>query len=197
MNYKLVIGVVLSLALVLCIAISVYIYKISEFSDTKVERMTQVALDRITDECTNETHEFAMVSTQEKKVSPNAVIIKKTNYKRCGNCIKTYENVPQNIVNMRENELSKVYPEWEIESFSNNEIVLKKEDDDICNEHYEICDEEGEVVVYHIDKNNIKTVFEKTGIMLEYLPKQDIERIKKGIFVHGKDVLNKMLENLE
>ena len=42
-----------------------------------------------------------------------------------------------------------------------------------------------------------KNLYEKTDIYTEYLPSQDIERLKKGIYVYTVKDLNSELENLE
>ena len=197
MNYKLIIGIVLALTLIVCAGISVYIYKINELSYTKIEKVTQVAVEKVTDECTKEAEELAMVNSIEKKVSPNAAFIMKTEYKGCGNVIKKQETAPPFTVNLSQNDLQKMYENWKIESFSNNEVVFSKIEEGICKEHYEIGEEEGQIVVYQLDESNNKKVFERTEIIVEYLPEADKAKIEKGIYVHGIDNLNRLIENFE
>lgn len=197
MNHKLAVGIILALIFIVCIGIGNYIYKINELSNTKTEQITEVASEKITDECTEETKEFALVNAAEKKVSPNAIFIFKIVYAKCGHTIKQYDKVPEAMVNKTENEIKEIYNDWEIEGFSNSEIVLKKKQDGICDEHYILREEEEQIVIYQLDEDNNEKVFERTGIITKYLPEEDRENIKKGVFVYGKEALNKLLEDFE
>lgn len=60
-----------------------------------------------------------------------------------------------------------------------------------------INDEDGVVVIYRLDEEYNKILYEKTDIYTEYLPAQDINRLKEGIYVYTVSDLNSELENLE
>ena len=81
--------------------------------------------------------------------------------------------------------------------FSKDEVVLYKLADGLCGEHFVINDENGVVVVYRLDEEYNKSLYEKTDIYTEYLPDQDINRLKEGIYVYTVSDLNSELENLE
>ena len=197
MNRKIAIGIILALTFIVCIGIGIYIYKINELSDTKIEHVTEIAKDKVTDECTEEAEELIAANSIEKKVSPNAVFIMKKEYKKCGHTTKKYEMAPQFTVNLNQEELQKIYENWKIESFSNNEVVMKKIEEGICDEHYVLKDEEGQIAIYQLDENNAEKIIERTGIIVRYLPEEDKANIKKGIFVNGNEALNRLIENFE
>ena len=182
---------------IVCMGIGIYIHKINELSNTKIEQITEVSNEKITDECTEEALELAEVNATERKVSPNAVFIYKIEYEKCGHTKKEYDMAPQITVNRNENEIKEMYPGWELEGFSNNEIVLKKKEEGICDEHYVIRDEEGQIVIYQLDEENNEKVLERTGIITQYLPDADRENVEKGVFVNGHEALNRLLEDFE
>ena len=197
MRKKTIIGILLFLTFIVCIAIGVYIYKIMNISDISVDDSTGISKLKITDECTKESEELALVNSIEKKLSPNATFIMKTEYTKCGHTTKKYETAPPFTVNLTQKDLEKMYENWKIESFSNKEVVMKKIVDGVCDEHFLIKNSGGEIVVYQIDENNHENLLNKTGIMIRYLPYTDRDKIEKGIRVNGREALNKLLENYE
>ena len=82
-------------------------------------------------------------SVNDIKVSPNASIILKKHYKNCGHTTKDYAAVPEELVNKTEEEVKNIYSDWRLQGFSPNEIVLYKEVDGICNEHYLVKEIDG------------------------------------------------------
>ncbi len=197
MNHKLITGIILLLIFIVCIGIGVYIFKINELSNTKIEHIAEIAQEKVTDECVKEAEEIAEVNSIEKKVSPNAIFIMKKEFKKCGHSTKKYEPAPPYAVNLTEGELKKMYENWEIESFSNNEVVMKKIEDGICGEHFVLRDAEGQIVIYQLDEDNNEKLLKRTGIIVRYLPDEDKSNIEKGIFVNGNEALNRLLENYE
>lgn len=135
--------------------------------------------------------------TNEEKISPNAMLILKRKYKECGHIIKEYKRITDDLVNLTEKELIEKSKEWEIEEFSNMEVVLIKEVEGVCNEHYVLREKDGVIAVYKIDKDTKEELEELTGISIEYLTENDKMEIQQGIMVYGKEELNSILENYE
>ena len=136
-------------------------------------------------------------TAQKKKVSPKAVFVIKRIYDECGHTTKNYLTAPDDAINKTEKEIKEIYKDWEIESFTNNEIVMTKHENGSCFEHYVLRDEDGQIVVYRIDEENQEKIYERTGILTKYLPQTDKIQIQNGIFVNGKDALNRLLEDYE
>jgi hypothetical protein len=78
-------------------------------------------------------------------------------------------------------------------SFSKDRLVIRKSYDisKVKYRYYLITDEE-QVIVYYGDK---KTVYEKTGIMVDTLSKSERKELKKGIPVKDEEELYGILEN--
>ena len=75
--------------------------------------------------------------------------------------------------------------------------MLYKEVNEFCNEHYMLKEKDGNIAVFKLDENNKQIFLEKTEIATEYLPKEDLENIEKGILIYTKKELNKRLEDFE
>ena len=93
--------------------------------------------------------------------------------------------------------MQKQYPDWKIEKFSSNEVVLYKEKNGYCDEHYVIREHNGVLAIYTLDENGKETWKQDTEIVTMYLPEVDLSRIKEGIKVTGTTNLRSILEDYE
>ena len=99
---------------------------------------------------------------------------------------------------MTKEELQKQYPEWEVIGFEPNKIILYKEFNDVCGEHFKLKIEDGKINIYLINKDGTETLYEKTNISSEYLTETDLININNGTLeVYGKEELNKTIEDFE
>lgn len=94
---------------------------------------------------------------------------------------------------MPQTEKSKGLVSYDLVSFSDDKIVLRKTyDSNQANYKYFMIGENEEIVVYYSDK---KRVFEYTGLMLETLPKKELKKLMTGFYVKDKAELYGILEN--
>ena len=171
-----------------------------EKEEIKVE--TNVADENILDECTDEYEEMQeaeMLETdaQEEKISPNCSFTIRTYYKGCGHITSQYNNIPEDLVNKTEQELKEMYPEYMVETFKSNEVVVYIEKEGECGEHYLVKDLNGTVVIYERLSDGTKKLLEETGISTDYLPETDKVQMQNGIEVNGKQELNQLIEDYE
>lgn len=197
MSKKVVLGIILFLIFITSVGIGFYIVKIRELKEFELNYTSQVADEKITDECTEEAQDLLLVNAGEQKVSPNSIIIEKRHYAKCGHTTKKCLAVTEDMVNLSKSEVEELYKDWKLEGFSSMEIVVMKEEQGICGEHYVLREEDERIVVYTIDENNNEKIFERTGIITKYLPEVDKLNIENGIFVNGKEALNCLLEDYE
>ena len=141
--------------------------------------------------------EIIATSGADVKLSPNAYIIFEKYYTDCGHTIIQKEKVQDSEVNKDEEYFKNAYSDWEIESFTADEVKLYKEFPGSCNEHYLITVGEENIVVYSIDSEGNKTLKEETDIPVQYLPNEDKELLQKGITAYGQNELAKKLEDFE
>ena len=138
-----------------------------------------------------------LTSTINEKISPNATLVIKKHYKECGHTTKDYAEIPEELVNMNEEDTKENLFGWEIKGFSPDEIVIYKDVAGICNEHYVLKEKDGNIVIYVLDANEKETLSETTEISTEYLTENDLQELKRGIKAIGKEELNSILENYE
>lgn len=178
----------------------IYLYKINKIDDNEKD----IIAETIEDECTaigelkdEEFEEFIKTSSEDEKTSPNCVITLKVYHEACEHLIETRQSIEETDVNMTEEELKERFSDWEVQKFTPTEIVLYKEVEQFCNEHYLLKEEDGYITIYKLDENENAEFFNTTEISTEYLATEDLEKIKDGIKVYTDKELNKTLEDFE
>ncbi len=146
---------------------------------------------------TEEDNDFIDASTEEEKTTPNTEFVLKKYYSDCEHITQDESEIPEEMVNLTENELKENYKEWKVEEFSKDKVVLSKEVLGFCGEHYLLIEEEGKVKIYSLDAEGNKTLEEETEIAVEYLPETDKIILKNGIYIYGEEELNKIREDYE
>ncbi len=145
----------------------------------------------------NSNIELVTTASEEEKTSPNCTFIFKTYYKKCEHIKVEKETITETMVNKTREDLESIYKNWDIVTFRNNEVLFYKEEEGSCGEHYILKELEGKVAIYTIDDNNNLSLYEQTEIVTNYLPEEDINMLREGIRVDGKQKLNEALEDYE
>lgn len=191
-----IIGIIL--IIIVAIFVGIYIYGNNNKKETNIGKN-----DNIENKVENKT-EYSVknditieTNTKNEKISPNASLVLKKHYIGCNHIIKEYAEIPQEFVNLTKEELQEEYKNWEIEEFTPNKVILIKEEQGECGEHYVLKAENGVIVVYKKNTNGNETLIEETGIAIDYLTEDDKEKIEQGINVYGKEELNSTLEDYE
>ena len=184
------------LALTLSIILGFYLYKLSKVNE-------HIAFDieytQVKSENTiQNTNIMQETNSSENKTTPNTKIIEKIYYGKCGHLVQTEEKINESLINKNEEEIQSVYTGWEIQKFTSNEIVVYKEVNSYCDEHYLLKDIEGEIVIFKLDEDDSeKEIIRETGIQTEYLSETDIENLKQGIIIYGNKELNSAIQDYE
>ena len=176
-------------------------------NETKEQKQEKIKISQqpVTDECTRE-YEMAkneeaveQVSSRQEKISSNSSLILKKYYKECGHTINEYLEMLPELVNMTQEEINEELEGWELIGFSSREVILLKEFEGSCDEHFILREEDGIVVIYKILVDGTKQIYEKTEISTEFLPETDLIKMQSedGIQVFSKEELNKILEDFE
>lgn len=181
------------------------IYNKNEKSQNNIiENEINKVSEKVTDECTEEYEKLERqakldieTNSNEEKISPNCLITLKRYYNECQHTINEYIDVPQNLVNGTQEDLEKEYPNWEIQKYSSNEIILYREFDSNCGQHFILRNDNGKITIYKINEEMQEEVYEKTEISVEYLTETDKVEIQNGIRVNGVEELNQLLEDFE
>ena len=194
-KFKIVLISIFTIALIILTSAVVY-------QNIKYDKLAKEE-EKVTDECIYENNEIEndideiKVSETETKLSPNAELVIKKYYKECGHTTEEKRNVANDMVNKTQEEIEKLYPDYKVESFFNNKIVLIKEEEGQCDEHYIVRDENSNIMIYKILSDGKEEIYQNTGISTEYLPETDKISLRDGIKVFGRENLNSIIEDFE
>lgn len=192
------------ISILIIITVAIFI-GINAFKNVNKENSNNYVSKQIEDECTIEgelmelgmLEDYIKANAEDEKIGPNTVLKLKKIYLDCMHTITETVELPIELINMNKNELENKYRDWNLEEFSVDKVVLVKEYTGICNEHY-LVKIIGDVLgIYTLDKDKVETLQEKTEIYVQYLPENDISRLKEGIEVIGRNNLNSLLEDYE
>lgn len=135
--------------------------------------------------------------SDEEKISFNSSFAIKKYYHECGHQEINYAELPIEFVNLTKSEIEELYPDWKVEEFSSNSIILSQEKDCMCNEHYVLKLDDDTVDVYHIEENGDESLYQDTNIYMDYLTNEDISNLKNGIYIYGKENISSVIEDFE
>ncbi len=195
--------VIISLIVIILAGITAFMmFKSSNKSDNISEgKLLEIADEEILDECTDEyelmQNEIIKTNSENEKISPNASLILNIYYKKCGHTTSEYKDIPQELVNKTKQELQETYKEWNVDKFSDTEIILSKEEEGECGEHFIVRTKNEKVVIYKILDDETEEEYEITDISSEYLSETDKVNMQNGIRVNGKQNLNQLIEDFE
>lgn len=144
-----------------------------------------------------EKQNIVEISNVKEKTTPNTLLIYKTYYTKCKHYINKYKDIDISLVNLTQNEFKDLNKGWRIEEFSSQQVVLVKEVEEFCGEHYKLKLIDGKLIIYQIDENGKETEYEITDITEEFLTKEDVLKLKDGIVVYGKENLSSTIEDYE
>ena len=197
---KIIITLLAIVVVIAAMVTAVFIYIPEEKNEAKVE-VQDVAVKNNTENeienVTGNTNNMVETNANEERISPNAFITFKQTYKKCGHTTSEFVEVPQEFVNLTEEELKEKYSDWTVEKFSDTDIVLNKEVEGSCNEHYIVRDVDGTVTVFHVLEDGTEEQYMVTDIATEYLTDTDKIEMEKGIEINGKQNLNQLIEDYQ
>lgn len=168
-----------------------------EEEDNNNTYVSELIEDECTEEYKEEQENSTTVTSTEEKISANSQLILKKYYAKCEHTINEYVEMPEELVNMTEEELKLEYSDWEVIGFEPNKVTLYKEFDDVCGEHFKLRIEEEKIVIYLVNQDGTESLYEKTDISSEYLTETDLINMQDGLEIFGKEELNKIIEDFE
>ena len=149
------------------------------------------------DNTINNNIDILETSFEDDKIEFDTKLILKKNYVDCKHSISKEVELPGELINLTEEELRNAYPDWKIEEFDDDEVILYKNIFGLCNEHFIVEAGDEYIEVYSLNEEYDKKIYEITNISTEYLAEEDLEKLMQGIYVYGIQELNSTLENFE
>lgn len=187
------------------IIVGVCIYNQKQNTKNKIiENEIKEISQKVTDECTEEYEKIQEeaklgieANSNEEKISPNCLLTLKRYYNECTHLINEYIDIPESLVNGTQEDLKKEYPNWEVEKYSSTQIILYKELDSSCGQHFVLRNDNGKITIFRINENNEEEEYQKTEIAIDYLTETDKIGIENGIRVNGLEELHQLIEDFE
>ncbi len=142
-----------------------------------------------------ENEDAITVSIDEVKLSPNAEMVIKKNFALCGHTSVNRMQIPRELVNYTKEDIAKKYLGWEIEKFTQEELILSKDIEANCEEHYVLKIEDNKLKIFNQLTEDKATYVDEVNIELELLPSLEIAKLKQGVEVYGDEELNNLVEN--
>lgn len=191
--------VIFLIIIVLAIIVGIILYKTMDKPQNKVENETVTNKVEISQQQTNKIENTTSINinSEQEKVSPKASLVLEKHYEGCDHTIKQYLSAPEEMINMTKEEVEEKYADWVVEKFSPLEVIVLKQEEGMCNQHYVLRQKDGKIVVYRIEHDGKEILKEETGISTEYLTQTDLLKIQQGIKVYGDEQLNSTLEDFE
>lgn len=150
-------------------------------------------------EIENVYQDMSTVSTasEEEKLSANAVFALEKIYDDCNHFDYEEAELPVELVNLTRQEVEDYYNDWEVQEFSKNKLILCKNIEGYCDEHFVVKLDGDFINIYRLGRHGELLEYEKTDISRDYLPAEDIGKLEEGITIYGKGKLSSILEDYE
>lgn len=104
---------------------------------------------------------------------------------------------PYFLLDLTLSDLQNYYADWEIMSFSDKKVVLRKTVDTESAKRYIVGTKDGFVAVFFEEEQNGESVYEITETPISSLSHAEQVRLNDGIYVEGDTELYKILEDYE
>ncbi|WP_041701557.1 BofC C-terminal domain-containing protein [Gottschalkia acidurici] len=193
--------------ILLCIALIVfgvvggYILGI-DGSDQKMRKESKIKNNAINynDENNNDRNKVKTSLVDGNAIVVSTNIIYKVKYKECGHEVVKNEKPGDDMIGLNRKEFEKYvednFIDWQISSFSREEITLMSEKSTLCPNHFVVGEMNGKIVIFKINEDGervVHKIFKDTTIST--LREENREKIKKGIVVDTEEDAIQILEN--
>ncbi|MBP2072604.1 MULTISPECIES: hypothetical protein [Thermoanaerobacterium] len=170
------------LIFIVIIFLAGYIYYIKFYS--RPSKIPQYTKTNVNSAMTRET------------IVPDGKLLFETLYKGNGDLIREEQKISASLYGKSKEDIAKIYSDWSIKKFSNDMIVLYKEENGFPPGYYIISSSDGYVSLFKSDGNGGSSLVEKTDILVNNLNPNDKERILNNIVVKDIDEAYSILANL-
>lgn len=178
-------------------AVVIYNGEDEEQAKVSIKNIEENTINTLNNTINSDNQNVIETNVKEVRISPNAFITFKETYEGCGHTKVDFVEVPEDFVNLSKEELKDKYSDWNIEKFTDTDIIISKDFEGSCDEHFIVKDVDGIVTAFKIKEDGTEEEYEITDIATEYLTDTDKIEMKNGIRVNGKQNLNQLIEDYE
>jgi len=140
--------------------------------------------------------EHNVTQIPEMKLEAGAKLIYTTYYIKCNDEIVQEKTIDEKLIGYTKSELEQLEKDWEIVSFTPDEVSLIREINDICDNHYYIGIQDGYVAFFQGIPGIKSILVEQTDIIADTLREDDRLILEKGLTVNDEQEFLKIREGL-
>lgn len=127
-------------------------------------------------------------------ITSSTKVIFKTYFTLCGHMLDKDPINMEDLINLSEGELKLKYPDWRVNEFSRQQVILSREISTYCPRHYIIGVKDEYIAIYVYDSEGKKVLYEETEISISTLTAEDQKNLEYGIVADSEDELQQKLE---
>lgn len=149
------------------------------------------------EESVEEIRPDEVLTLAKEVVDENTTIYYKTVFLSDG-ITEMIEAVPAKyMLGYDEKQLAESFPEWEVECFSQKEVILRQSLNQRSSQHYVLKDYNGYIAVFQEDLSGELQLCEVTNTPVAALGEEEKKEMLEGLIITGKENLYSVLEDLE
>lgn len=184
-----------------CIAIGLlsYLVTLNLLNDTTTLESTknEIVQEKVIPEQEELIEEKAASLTTVSQIQPYTKMVYEYYYPKDGITKEQEDTPPYFLLDLTMEDVQKMYEDWQIITFSDKKVVMRKTMEGKSDERYVVGEKDGYVAVFYEEPKNGVRLHQITHTPVSSLPKEDQERLKNGISVLGDSNLSKILEDYE
>jgi len=129
-------------------------------------------------------------------VSAETLFVFRRHYKLCGHDKEHERYATLEEVGLPEDEVKLLHPEWRITEFSSSRVLLTKEIDVSCPDHYLIKEKDGYVAVFQsIENGEGVLMLCQTRMNVAFLETDTRNQVREGIIVDSLEDVENLIES--
>lgn len=142
----------------------------------------------------SETPPMAETLSLSSKIGRDTMIVYEYYYPNENRTQRATQAAPQSMQELTREQLIRKLRDWQIVSFSDKEVVLRRNMDDGAKK-YVLGVWEGYIAVFYSDSDNMESLKEITDTPVSALSEEEQDKLTRGITVEGEEDLMKILED--
>ncbi len=160
----------------------------------------RIVSQHLSEEPDNTSNDDIEIIREENRISPNTIIEQRNHYKECGHLIINTGLAEDDAINLTRDEyedyLNTHNPDTRLISFSGTKVVIYKEMNHLCQEHYIVGEHNGYIAIFSIDESGERILYKSfTDYPINILIDIDQDKLKEGIRVDSEEELSETIEN--
>ncbi len=155
------------------------------------------AIENIVQQIKEEQIQTTEVVVDMNRITSSTKLVYEYYYEGDGQVRREEETAPYFLIDMTRQDIEEKYPDWQLQSFSKSEVVMRKNIPGKMEERYIIREYDGYVAVFYEQPKDGVILKEITDTPISSLTEEEQNKLKIGITILGEEALMNALEDYE